>query len=63
VLVRWAPVVQGFRAVRMRFQRVATFPVGVVYLVPQLDGRLHDLRLVVEAYPRCPPYDGEHPDP
>jgi len=64
VLDRCAAVVRGFGAVSMRFQQVATFPVGVIYLLPEPDGPLRELtRVLVDAYPDCPPYDGEHPDP
>jgi 2'-5' RNA ligase superfamily protein len=64
VLDRCARVVQGFGPVSMSFRQVATFPVGVVYLVPEPEGRLRELtRLLVKAYPDCVPYDGEHPDP
>ena len=64
VLDRCARVVRGFGPVTMCFQRVATFPVGVVYLVPEPEERVRELtKLLVEAYPDCVPYDGEHPDP
>ena len=59
-----ARVVRGFGPVSMSFRRVATFPVGVVYLVPEPDAGLRELTtLLVDAYPDCVPYDGEHPDP
>lgn len=64
VLDGCARVVRGFGPLSMTFRQVATFPVGVVYLVPEPDGRLRELtRRLVEAYPDCIPYDGEHPDP
>lgn len=64
VLDGCARVVRGFGPVSMTFRRVATFPIGVVYLVPEPDGRVRELtRRLVEAYPDCVPYDGEHRDP
>lgn len=64
VLDECGRVVQDFGPISMSFRRVATFPVGVVYLVPEPDARLRALTaLLVQAYPDCVPYDGEHPDP
>lgn len=64
VLDECARLVQDFGPISMSFRRVATFPVGVVYLVPEPDARLRALTaLLVQAYPDCVPYDGEHPDP
>jgi hypothetical protein len=64
VLENCARLVRGFGPISMQFRQVATFPVGVVYLVPEPDARLRELtRLLVKAYPQCPPYGGAHPDP
>lgn len=64
VLDRCAQVVSDVGPVRMTFRRVATFPQGVVYLVPEPEDRLRELtQLLVQAYPDCVPYGGEFPDP
>ena len=64
MLGRCAAAVRGFGPLSMHFRRVATFPIGVVYLVPEPEAPLRALtRLLSDAYPQCPPYAGEHPDP
>lgn len=61
---RLAGAVAGSGPVTMTFRQVATFPVGVAYLVPEPDQPVRALiRRLVKAFPECPPYGGEHPDP
>ncbi|WKN49870.1 2'-5' RNA ligase family protein [Nocardioides sp. Arc9.136] len=39
---------------------VATFPNGIIHLVPQPDGPFRELTArLAEAFPQCPPYAGE----
>ncbi len=52
--------------VSLTFDRVDRFPKGVLFL--SLDDRSERemrrlTRLLTDAYPECPPYGGEHPDP
>ncbi|WP_181310478.1 2'-5' RNA ligase family protein [Nocardioides campestrisoli] len=45
-------------------ERTGTFPNGIVHLLPDPDGGFRRLtRLLVEAFPQCPPYAGQFPDP
>ncbi|MBC9735049.1 2'-5' RNA ligase family protein [Nocardioides marmotae] len=41
-------------------ERVATFPNGIVHLLPEPDGPFRELTTrLAEAFPQCPPYAGE----
>lgn len=43
--------------------RIATFPNGIIHLVPEPDGPFRELtRLLRDAFPQCPPYDGRFAD-
>jgi len=46
--------------VRVRLERLARFPNGIIHLVPDPDDALRDLTArLVAAFPAWPPYDGE----
>lgn len=43
--------------------RIATFPNGVIHLVPDPEGPFRSLTArLVEAFPQCPPYGGQFDD-
>lgn len=42
---------------------IATFPNGIIHLVPEPDGAFRELtRRLAEAFPQCPPYAGQFAD-
>jgi 2'-5' RNA ligase len=44
----------------VRLERIATFPNGIIHLVPEPDRHFRDLtRRATAAFPDCPPYAGE----
>lgn len=49
---------------KFRLGRIDTFPNGIIHLLPEPDGAFRELTgRLVEAFPDCPPYAGEFPDP
>ncbi len=45
-------------------ERVATFPNGIVHLLPEPDDAFRALTSALsQAFPQCPPYDGAFPEP
>ncbi|WP_242652737.1 2'-5' RNA ligase family protein [Intrasporangium flavum] len=45
-------------------RRVATFPNGIVHLLPEPDDAFRALTAALsQAFPQCPPYGGAFPDP
>ncbi|TWD79850.1 2'-5' RNA ligase [Kribbella amoyensis] len=49
---------------QLGFDGVGRFPNGTVYLRPEpFDEVLDVIQRVLKAFPECPPYGGEHPDP
>jgi 2'-5' RNA ligase len=76
VLVPWVPdpapedvqrlqdAVAEVEPVELSFPAAGQFPNGTVWLRPEPFDRVRDLlRTVVAAFPECPPYGGEFPDP
>jgi len=54
----------GHHAFDFDLRRVATFPNGIVHAVPEPDAPFRRLTAdLVAAFPQCPPYAGEFPDP
>jgi 2'-5' RNA ligase len=48
----------------LSFPTAGQFPNGTVWLRPEPFGEVRDLvRTVLAAFPECPAYGGEHPDP
>jgi 2'-5' RNA ligase len=59
-----AAVAAGVEPFEVRFDRIDTFPNGIIHLLPEPDGAFRELTgRLVEAFPDCPPYAGEFPDP
>jgi len=55
-----AGLASGTSPVRVRLERLARFPNGIIHLVPDPDDALRDLTArLVAAFPAWPPYDGE----
>ena len=62
-----AETVRGIAAATGAFEfvlaRIATFPNGIIHLVPEPDEAFRELtRRLAEAFPQCPPYAGEFAD-
>lgn len=56
--------VRGFGVVTLTFRRLATFPSGVLYLLPEPPETVVRLtRRLEAAFPKYPPYGGQFPDP
>ena len=54
----------GHPAFDFDLRRVATFPNGIVHLLPDPDAGFRRLTAdLVAAFPQCPPYAGEFPHP
>ena len=48
----------------LSFPTAGQFPNGTVWLRPEPFDQVHELlRTVLAAFPECPPYGGDHPDP
>jgi len=63
-LGRLRDAVAGFGPLELSFPAADEFPGGTVFLRPEPFGVVRELvRSVLAAFPECPPYDGEHPDP
>lgn len=57
-------VLDRHRALDFDLRRVATFPNGIVHALPEPDAGFRRLTAdLVAAFPQCPPYAGEFPDP
>lgn len=55
-----AEIVAGTAPFAFDLARIATFPNGIVHLVPEPDGPFRALTArLVEAFPECPPYAGQ----
>jgi 2'-5' RNA ligase len=51
-------------AFEFELRRIATFPNGIVHALPEPDTGFRRLTAeLVEAFPQCPPYAGQFPDP
>ena len=58
-----ARIVAGTTAFDFTLARVATFPNGIIHLVPEPDDSFRELtRRLAEAFPQCPPYAGQFAD-
>ena len=62
-----AEAVRGIAAATEPFDftlaQIATFPNGIIHLVPEPDDAFRDLtQRLVAAFPQCPPYAGEFAD-
>ena len=58
-----ARIVAGTTAFDFALTRVATFPNGIIHLVPEPDDSFRELtRRLAEAFPQCPPYAGQFAD-
>jgi hypothetical protein len=54
-----ASIVAETRAFDFALERIATFPNGIIHLVPEPDGAFRELTTrLAAAFPQCPPYDG-----
>jgi hypothetical protein len=63
-LGRLAEIIGGTGAFAFELSEVATFPNGIVHLRVHPDESFRRLTAaLVAAYPECPPYAGEFPDP
>ena len=61
---RLAQVLLRQPAFAFELRRIATFPNGIVHAVPEPDDGFRRLTAqLVAAFPQCPPYAGEFPDP
>ena len=59
-----AAVAAGVEPFEFRLEVIDTFPKGIIQLLPDPDGAFRELtRRLVEAFPDCPPYAGQFPDP
>jgi 2'-5' RNA ligase superfamily len=59
-------VLRNVRPITLTFDRLERFSSGVLFLAltEESAAAVRQLtRLLVSAYPECPPYGGEHPDP
>src|SRR5438445_566237 len=61
-----ASVLKECQPLTLTFDRLERFPTGVLFLA--LDDRSEPMmrrlsRTLMDAYPTCPPYGGEFPDP
>jgi hypothetical protein len=64
VLTRLAAVLGGTGAFTFELSTLATFPNGIIHARPDPDDTFRHLTSeLVAAYPECPPYAGEFPDP
>lgn len=58
-----ARIVDGTPAFDFTLARIATFPNGIIHLVPEPDDAFRGLtQRLAEAFPRCPPYAGRFAD-
>jgi 2'-5' RNA ligase len=58
-----AQIAAGTAPFDFSLDRVATFPDGVIHLVPDPEEPFRDLTArLVEAFPQCPPYGGQFDD-
>ena len=58
-----AAIVADTRAFDFTLERVATFPNGIIHLVPEPDTGFRELtRRLAAAFPQCPPYAGRFAD-
>jgi hypothetical protein len=63
-LQRVEQVVRRHRAFEFALRRVDIFPNGIVHALPDPDDGFRRLTAeLVAAFPQCPPYAGEFPDP
>ncbi|PKH41061.1 hypothetical protein CXG46_11110 [Nocardioides alpinus] len=63
VLASIAALAAGTTPIRVRLERLAQFPHGIIHLVPDPADRLRDLTArLVAAFPDWPPYGGEFGD-
>ena len=54
-----AAIAVSTQAFTFRLERIATFPNGIIHLVPEPDNGFRELtRRLAAAFPQCPPYDG-----
>jgi 2'-5' RNA ligase len=61
---RLTDTLAGLEPFELGFRGVGQFPNGTVYLRPEPFDEVRALmRTVLDAFPECPPYGGDHPDP
>ena len=59
-----ATVAAEIEPFEFRLARIGTFPNGIIHLLPEPDAPFRELtRRLAAAFPDCPPYAGEFPDP
>jgi 2'-5' RNA ligase len=57
-------VLRRHRAFEFELRRIDTFPNGIIHALPEPDDGFRRLTAeLVAAFPQCPPYAGEFPDP
>jgi hypothetical protein len=60
---RVAEIVAETAAFTFELARVATFPNGIIHLLPEPSEPFRELTArLVEAFPECPPYEGRFPE-
>ena len=58
-----AAIVAETPAFDFTLERIATFPNGIIHLVPEPDAGFRELtRRLAAAFPQCPPYAGQFAD-
>ncbi|PPK92284.1 2'-5' RNA ligase superfamily protein [Kineococcus xinjiangensis] len=63
-LARLRDLARDLAPLTLAFERLGTFPSGVLHLHPEPEDDVRHLaRTLQAAFPQCPPYGGQFPDP